>query len=141
MVRKNNRNKKSMNYTLIGTLKKKYDVQQISEKARKRDFVVKDNGNHQYPQYVSFSLWQDKVLVLDDLKEGDEVKVSFYFRGRMWKNPKGEERYFNTLEAVSVQYLGQGVLDEEKVIEPVVSEEPNTVIERKPLEPMDDLPF
>ena len=46
-------------FNITGTLKVKSNEQQVSEKFRKREFVITDNSS-QYPQHISFQLTQDK---------------------------------------------------------------------------------
>ena len=84
---------------ITGILKVKGEVQQVSEKFKKRDFVITDNSSSQYPQHVSFQLTQDKVGLIDQYQIGSEIKVHFNLRGREWTSPQGEVKYFNTLEA------------------------------------------
>ena len=84
---------------ITGTLKVKGEVQQVSEKFKKRDFVITDSSSSQYPQHVSFQLTQDKVNLIDQYQIGSEIKVHFNLRGREWTSPQGEVKYFNTLEA------------------------------------------
>lgn len=83
---------------ITGTLKQKSEEQQISEKFKKREFVITDNSS-QYPQHVSFQLTQDKCSLMDQYNVGDEIKVHFNLRGREWTSPQGELKHFNTLEA------------------------------------------
>ncbi len=83
---------------ITGILKVKNEAQQVSEKFKKRDFVLTDNSS-QYPQHISFQLTQDKTSLIDQYKVGDEIKVHFNLRGREWTSPQGEIKYFNTLEA------------------------------------------
>lgn len=83
---------------LTGTLKVKKEEQTVSEKFRKREFVITDNSS-QYPQHVSFQLTQDRCPLLDQVKVGDTIVVHFNIRGREWTSPQGEIKYFNTLEA------------------------------------------
>src|SRR4051812_14815180 len=83
---------------LTGTLKVKNNEQQVSDKFKKREFVITDNSS-QYPQFIQFQLTQDRCALLDSYKEGDEIKVFFNIRGREWKNPQNEIKYFNSLEA------------------------------------------
>ena len=87
---------------ITGILKVKTDAQQVSDKFRKREFVLTDNSS-QYPQHVSFQLTQDKCSLLDQYNVGDELKVHFNLRGREWTSPKGEIKYFNTLEAWRIE--------------------------------------
>ncbi len=83
---------------ITGTLKIKNEEVKVSEKFRKREFVITDNSS-QYPQFIQFQLTQDRCSLLDSYKPGDEIKVYFNLRGREWKNPQGEIKYFNSLEA------------------------------------------
>ena len=87
---------------ITGILKVKSDAQQISDKFRKREFVLTDNSS-QYPQHISFQLTQDKCSLIDQYNIGDELKVHFNLRGREWTSPKGEIKYFNTLEAWRIE--------------------------------------
>ena len=41
---------------------------------------------------------KDKCAVLDGYKVGEMVNVSLNLKGRLWTNPQGEEKCFNTLE-------------------------------------------
>jgi hypothetical protein len=87
---------------ITGVLKLKTEAQQVSDKFRKREFVLTDNSS-QYPQHISFQLTQDKCSLLDQYNVGDEIKVHFNLRGREWTSPKGEIKYFNTLEAWRIE--------------------------------------
>lgn len=40
---------------------------------------------------------------LDDLRVGDEVRVEFSLRGREWRSPKGETKYFNSLDVWRIE--------------------------------------
>ena len=83
---------------ITGILKQKSDEQQISEKFKKRDFVITEY-HPQYPQHISFQLTQDKCSLLDKYSEGSEIKVHFNLRGREYTNKEGVLMHFNTLEA------------------------------------------
>ena len=87
---------------ITGILKVKGEAQQVSEKFKKRDFVLTDNSS-QYPQHISFQLTQDKCNLIDQYKVGDEIKVHFNLRGREWTSPQNEIKYFNTLEAWRIE--------------------------------------
>ena len=79
--------------------------QVISEKFKKRDFVI-ETEDDRYPQKLSFQLVQDKCDVLDKYNIGDEIEVYFNLKGRDWTNPQGEVKYFNTLEAWRIENAG-----------------------------------
>lgn len=72
-------------------------VQQVSETFKKRDLIVEYAENPTYPEYIRFEALQDKTALLDSLKAGDEVEVSFNLRGRPWTNKDGVTSYFNSL--------------------------------------------
>ena len=84
---------------LKGVLKLKLETVQVSDKFSKREFVVTENSNIQYPQDIQLQLTQDKCSLLDGVNIGSEVEVSFNLKGRVWTNPQGDDKYFNTLEA------------------------------------------
>ena len=89
-----------------GQLKAKFDTQTVSDKFKKRDFVLATDLSTPYPQYVSFQLTQDKCSELDKYNEGATIKVCFNLRGREWNGPQGL-KYFNTLEAWCIESVAQ----------------------------------
>src|SRR5687767_958852 len=92
--------------TFKGTLKLLFDTQQVSEKFRKREFVMMETGSP-YPQEIQFQLVQEKVELLEGYQPGDEIEVSFNLRGRAWTNPKdGVTRYFNSLDVWKISRVG-----------------------------------
>ena len=122
-----------MSYQLTGSIKVINETVQISEKFKKREFVVTDNNNEMYPQDIMFQAVQDKCDVLDAYNVGDTVEVSFNLRGREWTNPQGEVKYFNTLDAWRVEKTDGNVTK----AEPKQAEAlPNNLTEEAP-----DLPF
>lgn len=95
-------------YTLKGELKVIGDTQQVSDSFKKREFVVVD-ASGQYAQTISFQAVQDRVDLLNNLKVGDNVEVTFFLRGREWTNPKDNTvRYFNSLDAWKIDPIGAG---------------------------------
>ncbi|MFI5148913.1 MAG: DUF3127 domain-containing protein [Bacteroidia bacterium] len=108
-------------FNITGTLKVKSNEQQVSEKFKKREFVLTDNSS-QYPQHISFQLTQDKCSLIEAYKPGDEIKVFFNLRGREWKSPKdGEIKYFNSLEAWKIERVGASSSSSAPVSEPDVT--------------------
>jgi len=88
---------------LKGKLIVKGETIAVSEKFSKRHFVVETADT--YPQTIELQLSQDKCSLLDDINLGDELEVSINLRGRMWTNPQGEVKYFNTIEAWKIDRL------------------------------------
>ena len=92
-------------FNITGTLKVKGNEQQVSDKFKKREFVITDNSS-QYPQHLSFQLTQDKCALLEPYNMGEEIKVFFNLRGREWVSPQNETKYFNSLEAWKIEAAG-----------------------------------
>jgi len=92
---------------VIGTLKVKFDTQKVSDRFQKREFVLTTEANTPYPQHVSFQVTQDKCTLLDQFKEGEDLKIQFNLRGREWNGPQGV-KYFNTLEAWRIERMQGG---------------------------------
>lgn len=95
-----------MAYDVTGRLHEIFDEQQVSEKFRKREFVLEVQDG-QYPQQIKFQLTQDKSNLIDPYKMGDEVKVTFDLRGRGF-NKNGQMLYFTNLEAWRVEPASAG---------------------------------
>ena len=89
-----------------GVIKVIRQTQQVSDKFSKREFVVTDGSEEKFPQDIMFELTQDKTTLLDSIMEGQEVEVSFNLRGREWRSPSGDIKYFNTLNAFKVDTVG-----------------------------------
>ena len=90
------------------------EVQQITETFSKREFVLTIDENSDYPQSILVELVNDKTRLLDQYKVGDVVTCEINLRGRKWVNPKGEAKYFNTIQAwkvfqAEVSHQGQQV--------------------------------
>ena len=95
-----------MGMETTGRIHALFDAQQVTERFRKREFVVELADNPRYPQYVLFQLTGDRCESLEGFRVGDEVRVEFSLRGREWKSPRGETKYFNSLDVWKVEKLG-----------------------------------
>lgn len=96
----------STSYSMKGAVHFVAETKQISDKFRKRDFVL-DVQDGKYNQLVSFQAVNDRCDLLDDYQDGDEMSVEFNVRGREWTSPSGEVKYFNTLDAWKIERVGQ----------------------------------
>lgn len=67
----------------------------------KRELVILTN--EQYPQPISVEFVQDKVDLIDNVKEGETVKVHINIRGKEWTSPKNEVKYFNTIQGWRIE--------------------------------------
>lgn len=99
-----------MSYEAKGSLKVVLPSQQVTEKFRKREFVLEIPG--QYPEQIKFQLTQDKCELIDKFSEGDEITVHFNLRGRPYNNKNGETVYFTNLEAWRVEANSNGTRTE-----------------------------
>ncbi len=123
-------------FSISGKLIVKNDAEQVTDKFRKREFVITDDAS-QYPQEILFQLTQDKVDLLEPFNVGENVKVNFNLRGRRWENPKsGETKFFVSLDAWRLEREGSaaptgGDLPPLPNVEPV----------GLPADDSDDLPF
>ncbi len=90
-----------MEYIVEGKLIRKQDTQQVSEKFRKREFVVETT--EQYPQKIKLEFTQDNCGKLDGYNEGDMVKVSFNLRGSEWQG-----KFFVNLQAWRIERAQAG---------------------------------
>ena len=93
-------------FKMKGVIKVIKPTQQVSEKFSKREFVVTDLSEAQYPQDILFELKQDKTALLENFMQGQEVEVSFNLKGREWTSPQGDVKYFNTLDAFKIDAIG-----------------------------------
>ena len=100
-----------------GVIKVIRPTNQVSEKFSKREFVVTDMSEAQYPQDIMLEFTQDKVSLLDSFGKGQEVEVSFNLKGREWVSPKGETKYFNTLQAFKIESIEAPMLGNVPVID------------------------
>lgn len=80
---------------------------QVSERFSKRQLVLELADNPKYPQLVEFQLTGDRCANLDGFNVGENVRVEFSLRGREWTSPKGEVKYFTTLDVWKLDLIGQ----------------------------------
>jgi single-strand DNA-binding protein len=117
------------NLSVEGKVKRIHDEQVISDRFKKREFVIETE--EQYPQVLMFQLVQDKTNLVDQFSTGDKVEVFFNLRGREWqKDPSAEVKVFNTLDAWRIQKVEVTQPTDMPSAEPVA-----------PASPEDDLPF
>ncbi len=82
-----------------GRLEYKGEIQYISDTFEKQEFVIEFAENPQYPEHIKFELIQGKCGDIDSFNLGTTITVAFNLKGRKWEDPKGETKYFNTLQA------------------------------------------
>lgn len=122
-----------MSYELTGKLEIKEETKQVSDKFKKRDFIVlkeENNSGQIFTDNVKFQLTQDKCDLLNDYNVGDEIKVSFNVRGNKWEK-EGKISYFTNLDAWRIEKASNELTNPYPQDEPVKE---NSAEE-------DDLPF
>ena len=127
-----------MSFEVEGRLHKKFDIVQITDTFKKREFVVEVEDGA-YTQIIKFQLTQNNCDKLDPFNEGDQMKVTFSLRGREY-NKNGETMYFTNLEAWRLEKAGAAVAEptvgESLDAFPAATDEPST-----DSTDTDDLPF
>lgn len=88
---------------ILGKIRSKSGDIVVSEKFKKSEIVI--TTNEQYPQNILIEFQQDKCDLIDPYKVGDEVKIHTNLRGRIWVNPQGEEKCFNTITGWKIERL------------------------------------
>jgi len=99
-----------MSLEVTGKIVVKYDTNQVSDKFKKREFVLElseeINGNV-YTNYAKMQLVQNKCDILDRFNEGDTVKVSFNLKGNRWEKD-GKVNYITNLDAWRIENAAAG---------------------------------
>ncbi len=84
-------------YELSGTVKQIFEEKTFGSGFNLREFVVTTEAD-KYPQDICLQCIKEKVEMVNQLKEGEKVKVSFDLRGREYQG-----RYFVNLNAWKVE--------------------------------------
>lgn len=93
-----------MNFELTGILRVRSKTEVISDKFKKREFVieVENERNSDWNDFIKFQLTQDRVDLIEPIKMNEEIKVSFNIKGRKWEKD-GKVNYFSNLEAWRIE--------------------------------------
>jgi hypothetical protein len=93
-----------MNFELNGKMIVKEETQAISDRFKKREFVieVENERNSDWNDFIKFQLTQDRCDLLETVSLNEEIKVSFNVRGRKWEKD-GKVNYFSNLEAWRIE--------------------------------------
>ena len=88
---------------IAGRIHKIMATQNVSATFQKRVVVIEQttegNDGNSYSELISLEFIQDKCNLLDNYQVGQNVEILFNLKGREWKPPTGEAKYFNTLQA------------------------------------------
>ncbi len=95
-----------MNFEINGKVILKEDTQQISDRFKKREFVieVENERNSDWNDFIKFQLTQDRCDLLETVSVNEEIKVSFNIKGRKWEKD-GKVNYCSNLEAWRIEKM------------------------------------
>jgi len=81
-------------------------VKRISDKFSVRNFVIQENKVTNYGEQTSYYQVQavnDRMSLIDQIREGDQVKVKVYINGKKYVNKQGQEAFIVSLNLSSVE--------------------------------------
>jgi hypothetical protein len=127
-----------MAFEITGKLVEISPVNQVSDKFRKREFVIekKETGNAgTFVDFIKFQLVQDKCELINDSMLNQDIKITFNIKGNKWERD-GKVNYFTNLDAWRIERTGQANSPDQE------QRRPNSFEEVPPEnEEFNDLPF
>jgi hypothetical protein len=88
---------------LLAKILRVENLEQISEKFKKRRIIVEYAKDIKYPQTLEFTLVQNNVPLADGINPGDEVKLLFDLKGKEFVDKNSITRVFNSLEVWRIE--------------------------------------
>ena len=82
-------------------------VNQVSEKFRKREFVIEKTetgGASVFIDYIKFQLLQDKCDIINESFMNENVRIWFNLKGNKWERD-GKISYFTNLDAWRIEKI------------------------------------
>lgn len=126
-----------MSFEITGRIVDVMPVNQVSDKFRKREFVIekKDTGGSAvFIDYIKFQLVQDKCDLINESFINEEVKISFNLRGNRWERD-GRVNYFTNLDAWKIERVSEPARNETPQKGPALEDSPPEI------DDLSDLPF
>lgn len=100
-----------MAFEITGKVIEIYPTVQVSDKFRKREFVIEKKeagGTAVFIDYLKFQLVQDKCDLINESFLQEEIKIWFNLKGNKWERD-GKINYFTNLDAWKIEKAsGQG---------------------------------
>lgn len=96
-------------FEITGIIFLKNDEVQITEKFKKRTFVLSVPNSSYKDSTISFSLIQENCKLLDDFQKEDSVSLHFNIDGREWIKEDGESTFFNDLIVYRITKLENAI--------------------------------
>ena len=124
---------------LQGTVKKIGETQTFASGFQKRELVLLTE--EQYPQPIQIDFLSDKIDLLNNVSEGENVKIGINIRGKEWTNPQGEVKYFNSITGWRIEKVSSENTNTQAP-QPNTFEKPAPITNDNPFGDEDqDLPF
>ncbi|HOO98351.1 MAG TPA: DUF3127 domain-containing protein [Bacteroidales bacterium] len=106
-----------MAFEITGRIIEIMPVNQVSDKFRKREFVIEkkeSGGSAVFIDYIKFQLVQDKCDLINESFLNEDVRIWFNLKGNRWERD-GKVNYFTNLDAWKIERV-TGQVPEENVI-------------------------
>jgi len=94
-----------MAFEIVGKVIDVFPAVQVSDKFRKREFVIEKKeagGGAVFVDYIKFQLVQDKCDLINESFLQEEVKIWFNLKGNKWERD-GKINYFTNLDAWKIE--------------------------------------
>lgn len=126
-----------MAFEITGKVIEILPVNQVSDKFRKREFVIErkeSGGTTLFIDYIKFQLLQDKCELINESFMNEEVKVAFNIKGNRWER-EGKVNYFTNLDAWKIERISTVVNNQGAAPQPKLEDLPPEI------DDLSDLPF
>jgi len=101
-----------MSYEIVGLLHAKFDTQQINEKFRKREFILEHTvtrNEKKIVDFIKFQLTGDRCDLINEVKQGDMLKIFFNIKGRKFERENSTSYFLNLdvwrLESLDIEAI------------------------------------
>jgi hypothetical protein len=127
-----------MAFEITGKVIEIYPTVQVSDKFRKREFVIERKeagGTAVFIDYLKFQLVQDKCDLINESFLHEEIKIWFNLKGNKWERD-GKINYFTNLDTWKIEKTSASANREQSI-------SPDKALEDIPPEndELSDLPF
>ncbi|HOU01653.1 MAG TPA: DUF3127 domain-containing protein [Bacteroidales bacterium] len=126
-----------MAFEITGKIIDILPVNQVSDKFRKREFVIEkkeSGGAAVFTDYIKFQLIQDKCDLINESFLNEDVKIWFNLKGNKWERD-GKINYFTNLDAWKIEKTSGITRSQDSAPGPTLEDSPSEIDE------LSDLPF
>jgi hypothetical protein len=128
---------------ITGFIDAMWPTVQVTEKFKKREFVLEIetniNGNV-YSDFAKFQLLNGHCALADDFAKGDKVEVHFKITGTKWERD-GKVSFFTNLTALRIHAVQQTYAPVQPSTPAVNAEVQKEAFQAMQPNSMDDIPF